>query len=675
MNTIAVVDKGVVKMKITKFLIILILVIILSLFNNTQILAIDTIIKVAFNPNLPPYQFEDDGQYKGLHIDILNIIAAKNNLIMQYVPIDSNSGCLEALSNGEVDIVLGVIKNNEFKEQSTESISQSSIIMVADKKHADLLNGEKNHNIVTVLENKTISYSYIQSMKNVRYIVVANQLRALEMLVTGQADFLIGVKNSILYQLEKSNMEEDYTILINYMVPIEYTILTRNGDSDIKRLFNNELQRIRISGEYNKIYEKWINEEKYVIKKVLDSIIIIILIFLAILFANFIFNYRLNTLLKKEVDEKTKELRNINNDLQKQIIETRNNNELKNCIVEHSISAIFAIDTDYRITLFSKSACNITNFQNLSIGCYAFDIPLLETILRRNKLFVEDLKVVNEELTIKDDENESRSYRYDIYQLYNFDNSVRGAIITIEDITEELKIKDQIFEREKNKALNQIIAGIAHEIRNPLTSIKSYVQLIPLKIDNQKFQNQLTEFVPKEVDRVNNLIKDLIDYAKPETNNKNKVDINEIIKSCAVLIKPTLTNKKIELIVSEEGELNIYADKNQLKQIVLNIMLNGLESMTERISKFNIKNNLQLNIKTWSCDENVYIAIIDEGMGMTDEQIKKSFDPFYTSKANGTGLGLSLSKQYAEENDGVLTIESEPLLFTKVTLKFRRLIS
>lgn len=660
---------------IIKKLIILILII---LAFTVKVDAIEIILKVALNPNLPPYQFEENGKFKGLHIDIIEAIAKKNNLIIEYKPMSSNNKCLESLYNDEVDIVLGAISNNKYENQATDNISQSSIIMIANKDYAYLISNKKDYgSIKTVIENNSISYSYLRKMRNLHYILASNQIRAFDTLVSGEVDALIGVKNSILYQMEKSNVENEYTIVVNYMVPIEYTILTKSGDSDLRKLLNNELQRIRITGEYTKIYEKWINEDKYVIRKIMNSIIVMILIFMSILFANFIFNYRLNTLLKKEVDEKTKELKLINNDLQKQIIETRNNNELKNCIVEHSLSAIVAVDTDYKITLFNQSACKLSNLHEFPIGDSAFDIPLLEEILGsiKNRIFVEDLKIVNEELTLEEESNGKISYRYDINQLYNLDNSIRGAIITIDDVTEELRIKDQIFEREKNKALNKIIAGIAHEIRNPLTSIKAFIQLIPSKIDNQNFQNQLTDFVPKEVDRVNNLIKDLIDYAKPEINNKNIIDISEVINSCTFLIKPTLKNKKIKLIISDEKDIKLYVDKNQLKQTLINIILNGLESMTEKISKFNIDSNLHINIKTFSNGENVYIIIADEGMGMTDEEIKRSFEPFYTSKSNGTGLGLSLSKQFIEENGGILTIESEPLSFTKVTIKFRRFIS
>lgn len=660
--------------------VMLITVLLIKLFSTVKAYAIETMLKVAFEPNLPPYQFEENGKYVGAHIDILNSIANKNNFIIEYIPMQSDTECMKALDFGEVDIVLGAIKNNsyEFETHATDSISQSSIIMVALNEVADKIRYRTNReSISAVLENGTISYSYIQKMENLRYIVVSNQLRAFDMLVSKEADVLVGVKSSILYQLEKANIEDDYTIVGNYMVPIEYTMLTKAGDRELRMKLNNELQRLRINGEYEKIHEKWINEEKHSIKEILNAVLITALILVVISLLIFLFNFRLNLLLKKQVGEKTKELQKINVDLQNQIIETRNNNELKNCIVEHNPSGIIAFDTNYKITLFNQSACYLTKLRHFPIGQSVFDIPVINNILinTADKLFNENLILVNKEMTIKHENNINVSYRYDIYQLYNFDNSIRGAIITIDDVTKELRIKEQVFEKEKNAALNRIIAGIAHEIRNPLTSIKTFVQLIPTKIDNQNFQNLLAEFVPKEVDRVNNLIKNLIDYAKPETSNKHKVNINEIVKSCTMLINPTLENRNIKLTVLNEEDLIIIADKNQLKQIIINVILNGLDSMNEKIENSNIKYKLHIDIKLWGDDENAFIQITDEGLGMTEEEIKKSTEPFYTNKANGTGLGLSISKQYIEENNGTMIIESEPFLYTRITMRFRRCLN
>lgn len=661
--------------KITKIVIVTLFIV---LFSQTKVNGVDTIIRVAVEPNLPPYQFEEDGKFVGVHIDLLNKIAEKYNFIIEYVPVGNSRESFDVLSNGKVDIVLGAINNSnlKFKEQATDSISMSSIFMITLDGNVEILKNKMNAGCLSaVLQNETIRYSYIQEMSNLRYTVVSNQVRAFELLKLKKADVLLGVKNSILYQLEKANLEEDYTIVSNYMVPIEYTMITKPGDKELLYKLNNGLKELRISGDYEKIHDKWINENKYAVRETIKRATFVAVIVFIIVAIIIIINLRLNILLKNQVDEKTKELQETNKNLENQVIETRNNNELKNCIVENSPSGIFVFDRDYNITLFNQSACNIVGMTNFPQSI--FDINLLKNILQDNedKLFEENFKLLNKEITIinNDNDNDNISYRYNIYHLYDFDGNIRGAILTVDDITKELKVKEQAYEKEKNKALNQIIAGIAHEIRNPLTSIKTFVELIPIKRDNKQFQDQLAEFVPKEVDRVNNLIKNLIDYAKPENNNKEIVFISEIIKSCTVLIKPVLKNMKIELNISEEEGLTLLADKNQLKQILINILLNGFDSMKEKI-KLNrhINEKLHMNIKTWKNKDIIFIQVIDEGVGMSGEQIKKSTEPFYTTKSSGTGLGLALSKQFVEENNGIMIIESESLAFTKITLKFGR---
>ena len=243
--------------------------------------------------------------------------------------------------------------------------------------------------------------------------------------------------------------------------------------------------------------------------------------------------------------------------------------------------------------------------------------------------------------------------------------------MSIDDITEKLKLQQKIFNEDKNLALNQMIAGIAHEIRNPFMSIKTFIELIPLKINNKNFQKQLTEIVPKEVDRVDNLIRNLIDYSKPEDNIKENIDLFEIIKSSIALIEPTLKQNKINLIIEKEGRHIVYADKDQLKQVFINILLNGYDSMIEK-KRLNENAEMNMYIKLWVDKDYSVIQIKDEGIGMTEEQIERATEPFYTNKSQGTGLGLYLTKQFVEENGGTILIESSLSEFSQITLKFRR---
>jgi polar amino acid transport system substrate-binding protein len=179
--------------------------------------------------------------------------------------------------------------------------------------------------------------------------------------------------------------------------------------------------------------------------------------------------------------------------------------------------------------------------------------------------------------------------------------------------------------------------------------------------------------VPKEVERVSNLIKNLIDYAKPEISSIEIINISDLVNSSTSLIAHVLKNERITLNTDVDKELTIEADENQVKQVLINIILNSAESVRDKIKNSSeSKDKLNIFIRAWEDKEVIFIQITDEGMGMTRDEIKKSTDPFFTTKSVGTGLGLYISKQYVEKNGGTLSIESEKYLYTRITLRFGR---
>lgn len=658
--------------KFKNFIGIILVFIFIFLGFDFKAYGIETMIKVGFEPKLPPYQFLEDGQPAGVHIDILDSIASKNNFIIKYIPMETTTKCIESLNSGNVDMVLGVNKNDNsrYKVWFTETISQSYICIVAPSNESyKILNDIITKGLVASIQSNTMEYSYIQNLFNLRYVLVPNQVQAFDLLVNNKVDLLIGVKHSIIYQLEKAELLNEFTIINNYLSFIEYNIAVKEGNKELLKKVNEGIQQLKLSGKYEKIREKWINENENIIKEVIRNITYIIGIILVIILVVFIFNFRLNILLKRQVEEKTKELKLINNDLHNQIIQTRNHNELKNCIVENSPSSIVVFDKDYLITLYNHNMLNLLETMDSLIGKSIVEMQFFYNILsdKIEKVFNKDIKFTNKEIILKDKYGEKVIYRYSIYQLYSSDGNVRGAILMIDDVTEENKIKERIYEKEKNIALNQIIAGIAHEIRNPLTSIKNFVEMMPIKKDNEKFQNRLYHIVPKEVDRVNNLINNLIEYARPNIYNKEKTDVGNLINSTIELMEHTLLKYNITLNIKVEDGLLILSDINKMKQVLINIILNAAESILLVKSCNGV---LYIDIQAWQNGKGVFIQVIDEGIGMTDEEIKRCTESFYTTKAGGTGLGLYVSKQYVEDNNGIMEIESVKGVYTKITLRF-----
>ena len=249
---------------------------------------------------------------------------------------------------------------------------------------------------------------------------------------------------------------------------------------------------------------------------------------------------------------------------------------------------------------------------------------------------------------------------------------VGGALLlTVSDITKEEQMKRLAFEKEKNSALNRMVAGIAHEIKNPLMSIRTFATLLTTRRGDQQVQDMFAEFVPDEVDRISTLIDGLLNYAKPSKGEVAFVNIGKIIKECSYLTQPVADKGYIEVEVLTEQDLIIQADKNQIKQVLINLILNAIESMEKKIERGEQgKPPMVLKIEARTLENEAVITMLDQGCGMSEKEVQRCIDPFFTTKATGSGLGLALSKNYIEKNGGKLLIESRQNEYTKITIKF-----
>jgi polar amino acid transport system substrate-binding protein len=244
--------------------------------------------------------------------------------------------------------------------------------------------------------------------------------------------------------------------------------------------------------------------------------------------------------------------------------------------------------------------------------------------------------------------------------------------MTVEDVTREEQEKQRLFEEDKNKTLNSLIAGIAHEIKNPLMTIQTATSLIIEQGYNLEVRDAFTMFVPHEIDRINQLIEGFINYARPLRGGVVELFcISTLIKECIYLVKIMSKKDKFIIITDIEEELYIYANKDKIKQSIINLIINGIESM--KLKLVNMPEAiLKMSIKTYSLENDVFVKIRDQGVGMSLADIKKCTQPFFTTKTAGTGLGLAIVKQFIQENDGTLAIDSEKGKYAEFSIIFRR---
>ena len=242
-------------------------------------------------------------------------------------------------------------------------------------------------------------------------------------------------------------------------------------------------------------------------------------------------------------------------------------------------------------------------------------------------------------------------------------NSLASQVaIAIENanLYENLKKSQNIMRRaDRLASLGTLIASLAHEIRNPLVSIKTFTQLLPERIDDAEFRDYFLKVASGEIDRLTGLINELLGFARPSELRPQGEDINAIIDKMEVLVSTEARKKNVALTKNCAADLpQIKVDAEQIKQVLLNILLNAIQS-TNGEGKIWIETRLvQVPIE----DKNetyIQVEIRDTGMGIPKENLERIFDPFFSTRTDGSGLGLAISHQIIHEHGGFIQVDSE----------------
>jgi PAS domain S-box-containing protein len=219
------------------------------------------------------------------------------------------------------------------------------------------------------------------------------------------------------------------------------------------------------------------------------------------------------------------------------------------------------------------------------------------------------------------------------------------------DITERKRTEEILHQQDKLAAVGQLAAGVAHEIRNPLTSMKGYTEFLQLD-EKDPERLEFLNIILDEIERVNMIVEDFMVLAKPKAVELEEKNVIPVIKNVVSLLEFEARKRHVGLHLECETEIiQIECDENRLKQVFLNFIKNGIEAMP---------NGGDLYVKTFIKDNNVQISIQDTGVGIPEDKLKKLGEPFFTTKKNGNGLGLMVSFKIIESHNGKVFIESEP---------------
>jgi len=323
-------------------------------------------------------------------------------------------------------------------------------------------------------------------------------------------------------------------------------------------------------------------------------------------------------------------------------------------VVESLPSGLLTTDMSGTVLLFNRSAERITGIKKEAVvgKGYTLVLPFLRFPFSEGR---------TEEMITSG--GVQKIVGVGISMFRGGDENMKGYIVIFQDLTEWKKLEAEMKKREKWAAIGELSSNIAHEIRNPLASLKSSIEILKEDTVATTYKNRLMDIALREMDRLDRIIKDFLTYSRPIPPVFKQFDIHELLDETVDLLRNVDQNRDtISIRKQYGGVFEVIADPQKMRQVFWNLGLNALDAMPD---------GGELAISTKHENKSLVITFSDTGTGIEENKIEKIFYPFFTTKDQGTGLGLAIAYRIMEEHNGALTVESVPGIGTtfKVILR------
>ncbi len=339
-------------------------------------------------------------------------------------------------------------------------------------------------------------------------------------------------------------------------------------------------------------------------------------------------------------------------------------------LVEDLPVGVIAVDSEQRVTVFNREAERILRLPRLDAG-HVGDLPgpvsrfLAATIADHTPS--RDKDVILHEETNRETRLVVNCLPFAAEEadaLAGIEGQAPGAILVLNDRTALRRLEQQIRQNERLASIGTLAAGTAHEIKNPLVSLRVFTQLLPKRYDDPEFRASFHELVGGEINRIEHIVTQLLNYARPTRPALAGLHLHETIESVLRFIEPQASKSKVKLRSDLDAEEDyILGDSNMLRQVFLNLLLNAIQALTDRGGTVTVRTRIEHGFPGDDGDgaEPVITAeILDDGPGIPAEMLPHVFDPFFTTKDNGTGLGLSVTHTIVREHGGTIEASSDP---------------
>ncbi|WP_067730952.1 ATP-binding protein [Oceanobacillus damuensis] len=333
--------------------------------------------------------------------------------------------------------------------------------------------------------------------------------------------------------------------------------------------------------------------------------------------------------------------------------------------IERNQDGVFILtNTDGVLLYVSKSIENVLGYKAEDmIGSYWHEkLPEKDVNYVRNEVLENYKSGKNVQLNVLNNDGSYKMLECTIDKYIDKSKDTPYILVYLKDVTYKKETEEMMIRSEKMNIAGQLAAGIAHEIRNPLTSLKGFLQLLQAGVSHkEEYFNVMID----EIDKIESITSELLFISKPLTEDRSNHRVDQMMDDVIILLKPQAKLKNIDLVLKQPIQGEIYCNRSQIKQVLINVVKNAIEAMDTAG---------QITLSAENHQDRVEIFISDEGNGIPEDILHKLGEPFFTTKSNGTGLGLLITKQIldAHEADLIITTNEEKgstfqLIFYNIT--------
>jgi len=576
-----------------------------------------------------PFAFVDyeSGQNTGIIVDYFNqlSVAVENNF--QSVPYESFHLPIR-LKNGDIDaaVLNKTAMNREVFLFTQPLYTERCKILVRGDSDFDSIEDVTGISI-GVTAGTTAHHAannFFEENREVKLILTDSLDESFQLLGMGEVDAIIGDEAKVSYHLNQAIKSNWFKFLEGSLYEEEVAVAVNKNQEELLTILNKGILELKKTNQYDHIHSKWFGSfiPEMDSEPAEGRTANVMILILAVAFVFIVWNQT----VKNEVEVKTRELH-----------ESRE--ELRN-ILDNLTDGIIVTDSEDRIQVCNQSILNL-----LQCG----EEELVGADLSRVKTLQPYLEHANDPEALK------QGQRYYLVFQRKLDRVSGKNLVFIEDYTKRHQYESLTRQEAKMIAVGELSAGLAHEIRNPLGLIRSYIYIIRKKISDMENLRHPLNVIDDSVDRINNLIENLLGFSRLSVERSSLVNVPQLVRSIVALEHKNLEKNGIEIRqeFSLEHGASMMLNEDVLKLTLVNLMNNSIDALVA-----SGKERKEISIRVYTCGEQLRIDFRDNGVGIEKDVLETVFDPFFTTKETGTGLGLYILNSELRRINGTITAES-----------------